>query len=150
MWASHWCVSAGPFGCFLALEITAVYAATQGTVTECMKDWIWVVVPFLFFSLFSFLWVIHLGQCWPHTSLRLLLTTRPGCSCHSPEISGHASWLPVFFLHVPEPFSWSLQERPHLPWPFREDGFFDPFLFQSNLFPLIINSRICNPRMFPR
>ena len=99
---------------------------------------------------FSFLWVIHLGQCWPHTSLRLLLTTRPGCSCHSPEISGHASRLPVFFLHVLEPFSWALQERPHLPWPFREDCFFDPFLFQSNFFPLIINSRICNPRMFPR
>lgn len=40
--------------------------------------------------------------------------------------------------------------RPNLPWPFREDCFFDPFLFQSDLFPLIINSRICNLRMFPR
>ena len=70
--------------------------------------------------------------------LRLPLTTRPGHSCDIPEISGHVSWLPVFFLHVPEVFFLVTPggARPHLPLPFREDCFLHPFLFQSNMFPL--------------
>ena len=70
--------------------------------------------------------------------LRLPLTTRPGRSCDIPEISGHVSWLLVFFLHVPEVFFLVTPggARPHLPLPFREDCFLHPFLFQSNMFPL--------------